>query len=144
VLVQQGAPAEALPILQDALRRYRSTQRRYEMAQVYEWMSRAHEATGESADAASDRANADSIYQQLGARPTQATNSEAPGGLTKREVEVLALIAAGASNRDVAKQLFISEKTVGRHLANIFVKLDVSSRTAAAAWAHENRVLPSA
>jgi DNA-binding NarL/FixJ family response regulator len=144
VLVKQGSPAEALPFLQDALRRYRSTQRRYEMAQVYEWMSRAHEATGQSADAADDRANAESIYRQLGAKQTQATNAEVPGGLTKREVEVLALIAAGASNRDVAKQLFISEKTVGRHLANIFVKLDVSSRTAAAAWAHENRVLPTA
>ena len=71
-------------------------------------------------------------------------NIAAPGGLTKREVEVLAGIAAGASNRDVAKQLFISEKTVGRHLANIYVKLGVSSRTAAAAWAHENKVLPSA
>ena len=144
VLVKQGAPAEALPILQDALRRYRTTQRRYEMAQVYEWMSRAHEAAGDSAGAADDRANAESIYQQLGAQPTQANNTELPGGLTKREVEVLGLITAGASNRDVAKQLFITEKTVGRHLANIFVKLDVSSRTAAAAWAHENRVLPGA
>ena len=144
VLVKQGKPAEALPLLQDALRRYRSTQRRYEMAQVYEWMSQAHEANGDNDDALDDRANANSIYQQLGAKPTQAASAEIPGGLTKREVEVLALIAAGSSNRDVAKQLFISEKTVGRHLANIFVKLDVSSRTAAAAWAHENRVLPSA
>ncbi len=51
---------------------------------------------------------------------------------------MLAGIAAGASNRDLGKQLFISEKkTVGRHLANIYVKLGVSSRTAAAAWAHE-------
>lgn len=140
VLVKQGKPAEALPLLQDALRRYRTTQRRYEMAQVCEWLSLAHEAAGDSAAAASDRANAESIYQQLGAQPTLATNAELPGGLTKREVEVLALIAAGASNRDVAKELFISEKTVGRHLANIFVKLDVTSRTAAAAWAHENRV----
>jgi DNA-binding NarL/FixJ family response regulator len=114
------------------------------MAQVYEWMSQARQATGDAAGAASDTASAESIYQQLGARPTQAVNSAAPGGLTKREVEVLALIAAGASNREVAKKLFISDKTVGRHLANIFVKLDVSSRTAAAAWAHENKVLPSA
>lgn len=144
VLVKKGSPAEALPVLQDALRRYRSNQRRYEMAQVCEWMSLAHEAAGDTAAAASDRANADSIYQQLGAQPCQATTAEIPGGLTKREVEVLALIASGASNRDVSKQLFISEKTVGRHLANIFVKLDVTSRTAAAAWAHENRVLPGA
>ena len=94
--------------------------------------------------ATSHAAHADSIYRQLGAQTSRAHNGELPGGLTKREVEVLALIAAGASNRDVAKQLFISEKTVGRHLANIFIKLDVSSRTAAAAWAHENKVLPCA
>jgi DNA-binding NarL/FixJ family response regulator len=144
VLVKKDAPAEALPILQDALRRYRSTQRRYEMAQVCEWMARARQATGDSAGAASDAATAESMYRELGARSTLTKNAELPGGLTKREVEVLALITAGASNRDVAKQLFISEKTVGRHLANIFVKLDVPSRTAAAAWAHENRVLPGA
>ena len=67
-----------------------------------------------------------------------------PGGLTKREVEVLFRIAGGATNREVAEQLFISEKTVGRHLANIYAKLGVSTRTAAVAWAHENNVLRSA
>lgn len=65
-------------------------------------------------------------------------------GLTKRELEVLVGIAAGLSNRDLAKKLFISEKTTARHLANIYVKLGVSSRTAAAAWAHENKVLHGA
>lgn len=145
VLVKQGRYADALPVLQDALRRYRSTQCRYEMAQVYEWMSLARHGSGDTAGAADDAANAEAIYQQLGAVPSQTVPSEvAPGGLTKRELEVLAGVAAGAANRDVAKKLFISEKTVGRHLANIYVKLGVSSRTAAAAWAHENKVLPSA
>lgn len=144
VLVNQGRAAEALPVLQDALRRYRNVQCRYEMAQVYEWMSQARHASGDAAGAESDTASAEAIYQQLGARPTRAVNNAVPGGLTKREVEVLGLIAAGASNREVAKRLFISDKTVGRHLANIFVKLGVSSRTAAAAWAHENKVLPGA
>ena len=143
VLVKQGREAEALPVLQDALRRYRNIQSRYEMAQVYEWMSLAYQACGDNASAAADTATAESIYRQLGAEPSRVANSAAPGGLTKREVEVLARIAAGASNRDVAKDLFISEKTVGRHLANIYVKLGVSSRTAAAAWARENKVLPS-
>ncbi len=143
VLVKQGRAAEALPVLQDALRRYRNTQRRYEMAQVYEWMSQAHRACGDNDSAASAAANDESIFHQLGARPTRTVNIPAPGGLTKREVEVLARIAAGKSNREVAKELFISDKTVGRHLANIFVKLGVSSRTAAAAWAHENKVLPT-
>ncbi|MDT5257978.1 MAG: hypothetical protein QOD10_3058 [Mycobacterium sp.] len=144
VLVKQGSPAEALPVLQDALRRYRNTQQRYEMAQVYEWMSQAYHATGDLGSATSHAAKAESIYRQLGTQPSRMVNSAAPGGLSKREVEVLACIAAGASNRDVAKQLFISDKTVGRHLANIYVKLDVSSRTAAAAWAHQNKVLPCA
>ncbi|SBS78759.1 Response regulator containing a CheY-like receiver domain and an HTH DNA-binding domain [uncultured Mycobacterium sp.] len=145
VLVKQGRYADALPVLQDALRRYRSTQCRYEMAQVYEWMSLARQGAGDTAAAATDTANAEAIYQQLGAVPSHAAPTEAaPGGLTKRELEVLAGIAAGASNRDLGKQLFISEKTVGRHLANIYVKLGVSSRTAAAAWAHENKVRPAA
>lgn len=144
VLVKQGSPAEALPILHDALRRYRGTQRRYEMAQVYELMSQAYQATGDKDSATSHAAHAESTYQQLGAQSNRVISGGLPGGLTKREVEVLARIAAGASNRDVAKQLFISEKTVGRHLANIYVKLDVSSRTAAAAWAHDNKVLPCA
>ena len=142
VLVSQYRPAEALPILHDAMRRYRNTQRRYEMAQVYEWMEQAHRAVGDADSAASDAANSDTIYRQLGARAIRACDRAAPGGLTNREVEVLARIAAGASNRHVAKLLFISDKTVGRHLANIFVKLGVSSRTAAAAWAHENGVVP--
>ncbi len=141
VLVRQCREAEAVPVLHEALRRYRSTQRRFEMAQIYEWMSQAHRAIGDAATAASDAADAESIYHQLGAQPARAVNRAAPGGLTDREVEVLARVAAGASNREVAKQLFISDKTVGRHLANIFVKLGVTSRTAAAAWAHDNGVL---
>ena len=61
-----------------------------------------------------------------------------PGGLTAREAEVLACVASGASNREVAQRLVISDKTVSRHLANIFAKAGVSSRTAAAAWAREH------
>jgi DNA-binding NarL/FixJ family response regulator len=55
--------------------------------------------------------------------------------LTRREVEVLRQVAAGLPNRDIADRLYISEKTVARHLTNIFTKLDVESRTQAAAWA---------
>jgi ATP/maltotriose-dependent transcriptional regulator MalT len=60
-----------------------------------------------------------------------------PAGLTRREVEVLRLVAAGRSNTEIAAELVLSEKTVARHLSNIFGKLDVSSRTAAAAYAFE-------
>ena len=68
------------------------------------------------------------------------TDAAPPGGLTDREAEVLAQIASGATNKQAAAALFISEKTVARHLANIFAKLGLSSRTAAAAWAHEHRL----
>ncbi len=59
-------------------------------------------------------------------------------GLTARELEVLRLVAAGKANREIATALVISERTVARHLQNIFAKLRVSSRTAAAAFAFEH------
>ena len=64
-----------------------------------------------------------------------------PAGLTDREVEVLRLIARGRSNREVAERLFISPKTVGRHVENLYAKIDVSSRAAAALFAMEHRLL---
>jgi DNA-binding CsgD family transcriptional regulator len=62
-------------------------------------------------------------------------------GLTAREAEVLRLVAAGKTNREVATELFISEHTAARHLQNIFAKLGVSSRTAASAFAFEHDLL---
>jgi DNA-binding CsgD family transcriptional regulator len=61
-----------------------------------------------------------------------------PGGLSRREVEVLRLVAIGKTNRAIADELFISEKTVARHLTNIFNKIGMESRTQAAAWAYRN------
>jgi DNA-binding NarL/FixJ family response regulator len=62
-------------------------------------------------------------------------------GLTTREVEVLRLLAAGKTNRAIASDLFISEKTVARHVSNIFTKLGLSSRSAATAYAYEHHLL---
>jgi HD-GYP domain-containing protein (c-di-GMP phosphodiesterase class II)/DNA-binding CsgD family transcriptional regulator len=64
-----------------------------------------------------------------------------PADLTDREVEVLRLIARGGSNREVAQQLFIAPKTVGRHVENLYRKIGVSSRAAAALFAMEHRLL---
>ena len=64
-----------------------------------------------------------------------------PGSLTGREVEVLRLVATGRSNRAIAEELSISEKTVARHISNIFTKLDLSSRSAATAYAYEHKLL---
>jgi DNA-binding NarL/FixJ family response regulator len=64
--------------------------------------------------------------------------SQPAGVLTTREVEVLRLVAAGMTNRAIADELVISDRTVGRHVSNIFDKLGVSSRAAATAWAYEH------
>lgn len=66
------------------------------------------------------------------------TEPKAAGGLSAREVEVLRLVAAGKTNRAIAAELFISEKTVARHLSNIFPKVGVSSRAAATTHAYEH------
>jgi len=64
-----------------------------------------------------------------------------PAGLTEREMEVLRLLAAGASNREIARKLFISEKTVKNHMSNIFQKLGVVDRTQAALYAVKQRIV---
>jgi DNA-binding NarL/FixJ family response regulator len=83
-------------------------------------------------------------FERLGAAVEAARTAELlgrgglPAGLTAREVEVLRLVAAGRSNREIADELYLSVKTVGRHLSNIFFKIGVSSRTAAAAFAYQH------
>lgn len=141
ILVRRGAYTEALRSLQAALGDYRTQRSRYETAEVYEWMALAHRGNGEDDTAAADLAIADSIYEQLAVQPAGMCGRQTPGGLTRREIEVLRVIAGGATNRQVAQQLHLSDKTVGRHLANIYAKLGVSSRTAAANWAYQHGVL---
>lgn len=83
--------------------------------------------------AAPDLARVDGLSRAGGAAPCH--------GLTARELEVLRLVATGAGNRAIAAELVLSEKTVARHLANIFAKLDLPSRAAATAFAYEHRLL---
>lgn len=140
VSVRGGRYEQALSSLQVALREYRVQQSRYETAEVYEWMALARRGLGAHEAGAADAATADAIYAKLGVEPAGICGSPAPGGLTRRELEVLSRIARGATNRQVAQQLHLSDKTVGRHLANIYAKLGVSTRTAAASWAFEHGV----
>ena len=65
----------------------------------------------------------------------------AVGSLSEREAQVLRLLASGKTNRAIAEELFISEKTVARHVSNIFDKLGVSSRSAATAWAYQRNLI---
>jgi len=90
------------------------------------------------------------LFAQLGAttdleRVTamlDAPPSHANDGLTTRELEVLRLVASGKTNRRIAADLHISEKTVARHVSNIFTKLDLSSRAAATAYAFMHKLVP--
>lgn len=141
LLMAEGHPADATSLLERAAEVYRGQRHRYAIASVHEALSHAHRATGETDRADAAAATALAIYRRLGAAPDVARLSATrarPSGLTDREVEVLAAVAAGATNREVATALVISEKTVGRHLANIFTKIDVRTRTGAAAWAREH------
>lgn len=139
VHVRTGAFGPALTSLQEALRAYRAQQSRYEIAEVYQWMALAHRGLGDDEAAAADVATAEAIHVSLGTAPSGVEGPSAHR-LTRRELDVLSHIARGATNRQVAAALHLSEKTIGRHLANIYVKLGVSTRTAAANWAFQHGV----
>jgi DNA-binding NarL/FixJ family response regulator len=102
-------------------------------------------ALGDEESAALEFEAAIAVFQTLGADPdlrrTAALvggRAATPGGLSEREAEVMRLVARGQTNRQIATALGISERTVDRHVSNIFAKLDVSSRAAATAFAVEH------
>jgi DNA-binding CsgD family transcriptional regulator len=118
----------------------------YEAAQARVLIGLACRELGDDDTATMELDLARRAFLQLGAAPDLARLDalstrrvpDAAGGLTGREVEVLELIATGKTNRQVAEALFISEKTVARHVSNIFTKLAVSSRSAATAYAYRH------
>ena len=73
------------------------------------------------------------------ARPAAGASSR--HGLTPRELQVLRLVAAGTTNKAIAAELVLSERTVDRHVSNIFTKLGVPSRAAATAYAYEHKLV---
>ena len=89
------------------------------------------------------------VFQQLGAVPdlarvqalSQTKAAKKAGGLTAREVQLLRLVAAGKTNRAIAAELVLSERTVDRHVSNTFTKLGVSSRAAATAYAYQHQLI---
>src|SRR5829696_5700806 len=118
----------------------------YEAARARVVVARALRAMGDEDSATGELALARGTFARLGAAPgvqeiDMLLGRARPAGLTEREVEVLRLVAEGRSNPDIARVLVLSQKTVERHLSNIFIKLDVPSRTAAAAYAHEHGLM---
>ena len=117
----------------------------YEAARVRVQVANACRALGDEDGARLELESARAVFEELGARPELArinalvTEGAADThGLTGRELEVLRLVAAGRTNREIAATLVLSEHTVARHVQNIFAKLRVSSRTAATAFAFEH------
>ena len=142
----EGDARRALIDLRDAWRRWGELGAPYEAARARVHVGLACRALGDEDAAGLELEAARATLERLGAVPdlarldALAPSAAATGahGLTARELEVLRLVAAGGSNREIAATLVISERTVARHLQNIFAKLGVSSRTAAGAFAFEH------
>jgi ATP/maltotriose-dependent transcriptional regulator MalT len=146
LLLADGDPAAALPRLRAAVAGWQSVEAPYEAARARCLVARACAALGDEEAARMESGAARAALGRLGALADLALlDAVAParstGPLSPREVDVLRLLATGASNRLIAERLFLSEKTVARHLSNIYGKLAVSSRAAATAWAFENALV---
>jgi DNA-binding NarL/FixJ family response regulator len=145
VLGAGGRPEAALPTLRAACRRWQELDAPYEAARVRLLLAAAYRALGDGDAAMRELDEAEAVFGRLGAGPDAARAAAGlhgrpalPAGLTGREAEVLALVAAGRTNREIAETLVLSHKTVARHLSNIFAKIGVTSRTQAAAYAFQH------
>ncbi len=145
VLLAEGDGRGALATLRRASAIWQELDAPYEAARVRMCIGLAMRLLGDAATAALEFDAARRVFRELGAAPDLArldaligTTAARADGLSAREVEVLRLLAAGKTNRAIATELGISERTVDRHTSNIFTKLDVSSRSAATAYAYEH------
>jgi DNA-binding NarL/FixJ family response regulator len=145
----EGDARTALAALRHACRVWQELDAPHAVARTRELIGLACRALGDNDTAALELDAARGAFELLGAAPDLARiDSHALRaqpidihGLTAREVEVLQLVTAGKTNRAIAADLFISERTVDRHVSNLFTKLGVASRAAATSYAHEHRLL---
>ena len=145
VALARDEAREALVPLRDAARAWQALEAPYEAARVRILLGRACRALGDEDAAALELEAAREVFRRLGARLDAESIDSAPEapasgdhGLSARELQVLRRVAAGATNKAIAAELVLSERTVDRHVSNIFAKLRVSSRAAATAYAYEH------
>ena len=149
VSLAEGCAEAALLALRGALQAWQELEAPNEAARTRALMGLACAALGDNDTASLELEAARDVFERLGARPDLARLDSLMGnaepsdtyGLTGRELQVLRLVAAGKSNREIAAELFISDHTARRHLQNIFRKLGVSSRAAATAFAFQHDLI---
>jgi DNA-binding CsgD family transcriptional regulator len=143
VWLAAGDASSALPLLRRAAGLWQQLDTGYNFARTRLLIGEACRVLGDEESAQLEIEGARQAFERMGAR-TDVRRAEGllpggrhprPGGLTVREAELLALLATGKTNREIGAQLSISEKTVARHVSNIFDKLGVPSRAAATAYA---------
>jgi DNA-binding NarL/FixJ family response regulator len=148
VALAEGVARLALPSLRRALDVWQELDAPYDAARARVLIARACAEVGDEDTSALELDAARDMLFRLGAAPDLARldaisrkRGRAESGLTARELEVLRLVARGGSNREIASALVISERTVARHMQNIFAKLRVSSRAAASVYAAQHDLL---
>ena len=149
VMLAEGDAERALVALRRAAEGWQELEAPYDTARARALVARACRDLGDLDAAEMELAAAREGLTALGAEPALAEIDELvapaasrdPHGLTARELEVLRLIAGGQTNKAIAADLVLSERTIERHVSNIFAKLGVSTRAAATAFAYENRLV---
>jgi len=148
-ILAEGDIAKASTSLRQACEIWRELGMPYEEAQTCLLLSAVCERRGDEDGRCFEIETARRIFTQLRAEHCLTRIAEQPerasqqriDPLSEREAQVLRLLAAGKTNRAIADELFISEKTVARHVSNIFDKLGVSNRTGATAWAFQHNLI---
>jgi DNA-binding CsgD family transcriptional regulator len=149
VALAEGEARAALAPLRRAFEAWQAANAPYQAARVRVLIGLTCRSLGDEEACGLEIAAARAIFERLGAAPEMArlhALGTAPPpvhvhGLTRRELQILRLIASGKTNKAIAAELFLSERTIERHVSNIFCKLDVPSRAAATAYAYEHKLL---
>ena len=146
LLLAEGDAERALAALRRAAQGWQQLDAPYEAARARALVARGCRALGDEDAAKMELRRCASALATLGAAPGWPRSMPSPSprarhGLTARELEVLRLVAAGRTNKAIATELVLSERTVERHVSNIFAKLGVSSRSAATAFAYEHELV---